>query len=333
MDAPVLVADVGGTHARFALASCPTGTAAPALAQFRRYLCAEYSGLAEIARQFLHDAGERSVADAVIAIAGVVQNGVVVSSNLRWNVSVAQLRHALHMRSLALINDFEAVAYATPHIDPAAATLLCGPAPIAWGPTVVLGPGTGFGAAFWAPPRTPATKAYVLPSEAGHAAWAPGNPLEAEILAKLWQRDAHVDNERVLSGPGLVNVYRCICEIGGHTPQSDRPADIADAALHGRDTQAEAALHVFCGALGSLCGDLALNYCANTVLLAGGIPSQIGDFLRHSEFAARYLNKGGLRDVLQRVPALLVEHGSLGLLGAAAWYLDRRDDVATSAAA
>jgi len=327
-----VVADVGGTHARLALAQA-SGSGTPALRFVRRYRCADHSSLAEIIRQFLQVAADRRVVHAAIAIAGVVQDDMIVSSNLPWAVSLAQLRQTLPLKSIELINDFAAVAYATPHIDLSAPSLICGPAPTTLGTTIVVGPGTGFGAALWVPSSASEKSARVLATEVGHAAWAPGDTTELEILRRLWRVKLHVNNEHVLSGPGLVNVYRGVCEIGGHAPHWTNPADIASAASRADDAQAATALRIFCNALGSLCGDLAISFRADAVLLAGGIPSQIRNFLLTSDFVARYRNKGALRGVVERVPVLLVEHGQLGLTGAAAWHLDHRCHAPTSVAA
>jgi len=132
-----------------------------------------------------------------------------------------------------------------------------------------------------------------------------------------------VDNERVLSGPGLVNTYTALCELDGVAPRLDSPESIAAAAQAGSDVQALESLRLFCSLLGSLAGDLAVTFGADAVYLAGGIPAQIRPFLLESDFAARFRNKGVLGEVLARVPVWLVDHGQLGLVGAAAWYYER----------
>ncbi|HEY0505833.1 MAG TPA: glucokinase, partial [Lysobacter sp.] len=163
----------------------------------------------------------------------------------------------------------------------------------------------------------------VLASEAGHASLAVGTPREIALLTRLLQRWPHVDNERVLSGPGLVNTYTALCELDGVTPKLDTPEAIAAAAQAGSDPQARESLQLFCSLLGSLAGDLAVTFGADAVYLAGGIPAQIRPFLLESDFAGRFRNKGVLGEVLARVPVWLVDHGQLGLVGAAAWYYER----------
>lgn len=321
---PFITADVGGTHARIALMQAGADRGAATMRHYRQYVCAEHDSLSAIVRDFIDAAGAGGVEHAAIAIAGVLHGDELVNTNLPWRVSLSQMRQALSLRELALINDFEAIACATPFIDPATATLLTGPPSLtSSGPTLVIGPGTGLGAALWTPPASALSPARVLATEAGHAALAPGNERELDILRLLLRRWPHVDNERVLSGPGLLNTYRCLCELDAVEPRLATPAEIATAAQRGDDAQALQALRMFCAMLGSLIGDLVLTFGAQAVYLAGGIPAQIKPFLIDSDFVDRFLNKGVLRSVLTRVPVRLIEHGRLGLIGAAAWYLDR----------
>jgi glucokinase len=322
---PFIAADVGGTHARIALMQAGVEGGAATMLHYRQYACAEHASLSAIVADFIAATGAGAGGCAAIAIAGVLCGDDLVNSNLPWRVSLSRTRTDLSLRELVLINDFEAMACATPYIDPARATLLAGPAlATAPGPTLVIGPGTGLGAALWSPPSSREARASVLATEVGHAALAPGNDRELEILSHLLRRWPHVGNERVLSGPGLLNTYHCLCEMQGTTPRQASPGEVAAAAQRGDDAQALEALQVFCAMLGSLVGDLVLTFGAQAVYLAGGIPAQISPFLQRSDFVDRYLNKGVLRSVLAQVPVRLIEHGRLGLIGAAAWYLDHR---------
>ncbi|TWI03779.1 glucokinase [Luteimonas cucumeris] len=324
LERPFIAADVGGTHARIALMQAGMGHDAATMLHYRQYVCAEHESLSAIARDFIETIGVDQARRAAIAIAGVLRGDELVNSNLPWPVSLSQMQQALSLDELVLINDFEAMAHATPYIDPAAAVLLAGPSTSQpAGPTLVIGPGTGLGAALWSPASSRGGRASVLATEAGHAALAPGNERELEILRRLLQRWPHVDNERVLSGPGLLSTYRCLCEMDGTAPRLAVPTDIAQAAQRGDDAQALEALQVFCAMLGSLVGDLVLMFGARAVYLAGGIPAHIAPFLLRSDFATRFLNKGVLRTVLERVPVRVIEHGRFGLIGAAAWYMDR----------
>jgi glucokinase len=163
----------------------------------------------------------------------------------------------------------------------------------------------------------------VLPSEAGHAALGAGNALELEILRRLQDQFEHVDNERILSGTGLVRLYAALCMQQGQAPRWHTPAEVIAAADAGDDPLATQCLEVFCAWLGSLAGDLAITFCAGTVYLAGGITGHIGQHLSRGGFLRRFLDKGVLAPALQQVPVFRIEHGWLGIVGAAAWYRAR----------
>lgn len=319
---PFIAADVGGTHARLGLVQVRPGGKVDVI-DYRRYACAEYPTLAAIIDDFA-GAYEADRTHAVVAIAGRLVGDTLINSNLPWAVSVERTRREAGIAYLALLNDFEAVACAMPYIDVGAMTRVCGPLQAGDGPALVLGPGTGFGASLCLP-RTlqQGASRRVLASEAGHASLAVGTERELALVQRLLKRWPHVDNERVLSGPGLVNTYAALCELDGGTPALDTPEAIAAAAQNGADAHALETLRTFCALLGSLAGDLALTFGADAVYLAGGIPAQIRPFLLDSDFAARFRNKGVLGEVLGRVPVWLVDHGQLGLVGAAAWYHER----------
>jgi glucokinase len=319
----LLAADVGGTHARVALVrvtpSAPAAQAVEVLS-FRKYVCAEHTGLDRILEVFLQDSGAMHIDAGAIACAGYVLDGQLINANLPWGVNLAPLRERLGL-DLALVNDFEAVAYATPFIPTSEATLMTGsPEPVR-GPVLVVGPGTGLGAALCLPTQPP----HILATEAGHAALAPGEEIEVAVVERLLQRAPYVANEHLLSGPGLVNLYTCLADLRGVAPSLTTPAAITAAAQADSDSLAVQALEVFCGLLGSMVGDLALLYRAEGgVYLAGGIPAQIKPFLLRSRFVERFLNKGALRALLQTIPVRLIDHGQLGVIGAATWYAQQR---------
>lgn len=317
----LIVADVGGTFARLAKVAVVAGHA-PRVLAYQKYACAEYPDLAAILHRFAVD--EHATADAaVVAIAGLLDGDTLVNSNLPWPVSLERTRQASGLATLSLINDFEAVAYAIPYLHADGLSPLSGEHPhtFHW-PALVLGPGTGLGAAL----RFEGGTRPVLASEFGHAALAPGNALEMEVLALLMKRWPHVDNERVLSGNGLMNLYPCLCEIRGRTPRWQTPEQLIAAAQAGEDPLAVETVEVFCGWLGSLTGDLAIAFGAKAVYLAGGISGHIEQFLRNGRFRERYLNKGVLGHVLRHVPVWRVDHGQLGVMGAAAWYASHHLD-------
>lgn len=328
---PFLAADIGGTHARIGLVNGGGEGRQPVrVLHFHRYACAEWPDLAAMLRDFVaqlghtpHAASAGAVRECAVACAGYVLDDAIVNGNLAWPVSISAIRDGLGIRQLAVINDFEAVAYATQFIDAAETRCIIeAPAPSS-GPVLVMGPGTGLGSAVLLPGSP---RARVLATEAGQISLAPGNEREIEILRLLRRERSHVSFEDALSGPGLLKLYRALAELHGRAPRWSTPAEVTAAALEGRDPVAREVLDTFCGLLGSFVGDLGLLYGARAIYLAGGILPRIHDFLLASTFAERYFNKGVMRAWLQQVPVRLIEHGQLGVIGAASWFLDEGRD-------
>jgi len=314
----LVVADVGGTFARLALAETTLGQT-PRLGSYRTYACADHPSLAAILADFTASLGQ-PVSTAVVAIAGLLDGDVLINANLPWTVSLSTTRAQSGLQELQLINDFEAVALAIPYLQADTLVPLNGDAdPAQAFPALVLGAGTGLGAAL----RFADGDRPVLASELGHAALGAGNALELQVLGQLLQRWPHVDNERVLSGSGLMNLYPCLCELRGATPQWHSTEALIGAARSGEDPLAVETLQVFCAWLGSLAGDAAIAVGARSVYLAGGISAHVQDFLADGRFRERFLNKGVLTDVLRQMPVWRVEHGQLGVLGAAVWHAAR----------
>lgn len=318
----LLAADIGGTHARIGLVRADalhTGEPFATLA-YRKYRCADYPSLDAILRDFLRDADARPRA-ACLACAGHVHGDTLVNANLPWSVSVSTLTRALGVEHVSLVNDFQALAYAAYYATPSDSIHITGDAAFDVNqPRLALGPGTGLGAAVLIPGNTRPT---ILATEGGHAALAPRTALESEVLRRLRANDEHVPNEHVLSGPGLLNLYRALCAIRSTQAVFDSPAQITQAALAANDALAAETVDVFCAWLGSLVGDLVMLFGAfGGVILAGGVLPQIAPLLQRSAFAARLADKGTLRDALARVPVRLIEHGQLGVTGAARWYFD-----------
>ena len=323
---PFVAADVGGTHVRIGLVQESDDPAHPvAVLQYRKYVCAQYPGLAEILEDFIGSLAGAGVTRGVIASAGYcLEDGTVITANLPWRLSPGEIRARLGFSDFRLVNDFEAVAHAAAYVDASEVLRLTGPeiAPVA-GPTLVLGPGTGLGAAVWIPTGE---RAVVMATEAGQAALTPGNALEMALLAEMLKDRSHVPVEYALSGPGLMNLHRALCALRGTQNPYRSPGEITTAAMSGSDALARESLDAFCGLLGSAVGDMVLYYgVQGGVYLAGGILPQIREFLINSSFVERFLNKGPMRAALERIPVRLVEHGQLGVIGAANWYLGQRE--------
>lgn len=323
-NAPFIAADVGGTHVRIGLVYASNDPAHPVqVLRYAKYRCAEYPGLVEILLHFIGTLDGAIIEDAAIASAGyLLDNGTLISANLPWRVSLNDIQTRLGLRNLRLVNDFEAVAHAADSVEPGSAWRLTGPPSAPDGPMLVIGPGTGLGAAIRVPTEHGPV---VIATEAGQAALTTVTDLEMALLQQLRKRHAHVSVEHALSGPGLMNLYVALCELRGATPVRSSPGAITAAAQAGNDPLARESLDVFCGLLGGTVGDMAL-LCGlhGGIYLAGGILPQIREFLIKSSFVERFLSKGRMREVLERIPVTLVEHGQLGVIGAASWYLGQR---------
>jgi glucokinase len=309
-----LVADVGGTNAR--LGWTLDGRAVHDVAAYR---CADHASLADILRTYIArlalDHAGLEVREAVVAIAGYLQGDRLVNSNLPWEVSVARTTRDARLASLALINDFGAVAHAIPGIQrDALVPLLPGLQDAGMQmPALVLGPGTGLGAAMC----LDHAGADVLLTEAGHAALAANTSLELEVLQDLTRRWHHVDNERVLSGTGMMHLYDSLAGMRAESSRHRSAEQVVAAALAG-ERLARETLDVFCGWLGSLVADLALTLGAREVCLAGGVTTHIALFLHAGQFQERYVARfAGKRGP---PPVWRIEHGQLGLAGAAMYW-------------
>jgi glucokinase len=317
-EALLLAADVGGTHARVGLLSRrPDGASPVTVLRYQRYACAEWPSLTAVLQHFVTDLDAPAAIDqCVVASAGYVLDDAIVNDNLAWPVSIRDIRDSLALDSLAIINDFEAVAWATQFLSDAdTLPVIEASAPRQPGPVLVMGPGTGLGSAVLLPGQPHAT---VLATEAGQIALAPGNEREIEILRLFARERSHVSFECALSGPGLRNLYRAVCTLRGSDAVLDEPNAITHGALVRSDAAAVEALEVFCGLLGSFVADLVLLYGARGgVFLAGGILPQIRQLLLASSFRERFFNKGVMRPFLQQVPVRLMEHGQHGVIGAA----------------
>jgi glucokinase len=324
-DAPagslLLSADVGGTHARLAVLDGAPGRP-PALLHYRAYRGADHASLPDVLDAFLASlplAGidAARLQGAVLACAGYVLDDAVVNDNLPWALPIEPVRRCLGLPRLAVINDFEALAHGLAFMDPAAARPLVEGTDVPAGsePMVVMGPGTGLGCAAWLPGGR------VLTTEAGQIAFAPGTPREVAIREVLATRHEYVAVEQLLSGPGLLKVYRALGVIDGRAGALASPEEITRHGLAGTDAHAREALEVFAGVLGSFSADLAMLYGAlGGIYLAGGFLPRLHDFLLQSTLRERFHARGVMRPWLARVPVRVIEHGQLGVLGAAQWF-------------
>ena len=307
---PLLVADIGGTNARFALLHEEGGGLGP-LHRVKLDAC---TGIAEAIRAFLgaHGSG-RTPRGAVLAVAGPVSNNRARLTNRGWVVDGAELARELGVGAVRVVNDFAAVSWSLPGLTRADLHPLGGGAPEPGEAMAVLGPGTGLGVGAFLPPDR------ALVTEGGHASLAAHDAREAAVIEWLRARHGHVSAERLLSGMGIENIHAALAAIDGRAVPERNAAAVTEAALSGECALCREALSMFCTVLGGVAGDLALLYGARGgVFVAGGIAPRFPEFLAASGFRARFEAKGRFGEWLRPVPTFLVTRLDAAMLGLAA---------------
>ena len=312
LDGLDLIADIGGTNARFALTD--PRSSRPELLHLQRLPNAEFASLQHAAEHYLSQVGARP-ARAAIAVACPVAGDEIRLTNRAWSFSRSELQQALGLRQLEIINDFGAVAWSVPSLTREDRITLHGdPNATLAGPVSVIGPGTGFGVGLLV--GDPVSGWRVVETEGGHVSFAPQGEEERDIARWVSARFGRASNERILSGMGLSHIDAALAPPKGG-PSLREPADIVEAALEGHDVLARRTLARFCAILGSVAGDTALVHGARTVVIAGGIVPRFVPFLRSSAFRERFLDKGRFAAHLESVAIHVISHGWPGLLGAA----------------
>jgi glucokinase len=315
-DELALVADIGGTNARFALTPV---AGKPELLDRRSLLVADFPTFMDAAAAYLGAAPSASrVRRGVLAVAAPSKTQQVRLTNSHWRFSLAQARQALAFDELLLINDFAANSWALPELRGAQLQAIGSRrASATEGIFAVVGPGTGLGVG--AVQRGPDGRSVVIESEGGHVDFAPVSEDEEKILRHLRSRFGRVSYERLLCGRGLVNIYQALVD----AQAEPSPEEITSRAA--ADPGAARAVKVFCEVLGSFAGNVALMYGAwGGVYLAGGMLEPMADELASGGFRRRFHDKGRFSSDLAEVPTMLVREHSLGLIGAAAALRSRR---------
>jgi glucokinase len=312
----IVAADIGGTHARFAIAGVEAGRVV-GLSEPVTLKTAEYASLQTAWEAFGATLGRPLPRVAGIAIAAPITGDVIRMTNNPWIVRPALVDAKLGLDHHVLINDFAAVAHAVAAVDPEHFVHLAGPdaALPASGVISIIGPGTGLGVAALLRENG---RNHVLATEGGHIDFAPLDSIEDRILAHLRRRYTRVSVERIVAGPGLAAIYEVLAAIEGRTVAARDDKALWTAALDGRDSLAAAALDRFCMSLGAVAGDLALAHGAAGVVVAGGLGQRLADVLPRSGFAQRFAAKGRYQALMAALPVKLITHPQPGLYGAAA---------------
>lgn len=319
MTTRIVTVDIGGTHARFALADI-ADDGAISLGEPATLHTRDHASFQTAWEHFAEMQGGTLPEAVSIAIAGPVGGEIIRFTNNPWVIRPALIPEKLGAQRYTVINDFGAVGHAVACAGPEHFIHLAGPdeALPGSGTLSVVGPGTGLGVAHvW---RDGAGYYRVQATEGGHVEFAPLDTIEDAILARLRQRYRRVSAERVVSGPGLVDIYEALAALEGRAIQQLDDRTLWERGTSGEDSLAAAAVDRFCLSLGSFAGDIALAQGASGVVIAGGLGLRIKDTLLRSGFANRFTAKGRFAELMARLPVKLITHPQPGLFGAAAAF-------------
>src|SRR5947209_10241436 len=323
----ILAGDIGGTNARLAVFDVLDGRFS--LISASVFPSREYSSLDEIVSKFVRTANVHPHA-ACFGVAGPVRNGRVEASNLPWMIESKRLAEELDLKKALLINDLEANAWGIAFLDPADLVSLNQVKGTPVGNQAVISAGTGLGEAgmYW-----DGTKHHVFACEGGHADFAPRNELETELLRYLRVRFGHVSYERIVSGPGLVNVFNFLRDtergvepkwLADEMLHSDPAAAISRAAIDGKCGLSEQAIDLFVSIYGAEAGNLALKIMATGgIYLGGGIAPKMLPKLAGPLFMEGFLSKGRMQHLLEAIPVRVITNDKVALLGAARYAVVR----------
>lgn len=307
-----LVGDIGGTNARFGLVS-PDGK----LLHSRTLPDQDYRTIEEAIAAFLAERGTLSMPhQGAIAIASAITGDRVTMTNHPWSFSVSELKTRFGFERFEVINDFTALALALPRLGPEDRVAVGEGTAVAGAPIAVLGPGSGLGVSGLVPSGS---RWIALSGEGGHATMCPATDRESAVLARMRSHFDHVSGERVLSGPGLVNLYNTLAQLDGVPALGFTAAQITNLAIRGEDPLCVETTHLFCAMLGTVAGNLALTLGARGgVYIGGGIVPRLGQTFIESEFRKRFEAKGRLLTYLQPIPTFVVTNTLPAFLGCAA---------------
>ncbi|UCE34034.1 MAG: glucokinase [Deltaproteobacteria bacterium] len=325
----LLAGDIGATKTNLGIYSPEKGAREPLVES--TFPSPEYPSLETLAREFL-DSADVTVDSASFGVAGPVIKGQAKTTNLPWVIDEVQLRKTLHLNSVRLLNDLEAIAYGVPIVGPEDLHTLNEGAAILGGTLAIIAPGTGLGEAFLTWNRT---RYQAHASEGGHADFGPTSPIELDLLQYLHDKFGHVSYERICSGQGLPNIYAFLKDRGYAVEQDwlaeqlkagDDPTPVIVNAALDKERPCElciAAIRLFVSVLGAEAGNLALKVLATGgVYLGGGIPPHIIPALEDKDFMESFTGKGRFSELLSRIPVHVIMNPKIALIGAAYYGLE-----------
>lgn len=307
-----LIADIGGTNVRFGLAQ-----ADGRIEQVVALLCRDYADPAAAAEAYLKQAKPaRKPKTGAFGVACVVDGDHIGLTNHHWSFSIDETRKRLGLDKLRVLNDVQALTLAVNHLEPGEKAKIGGGKPVQGAPVAIVAPGTGLGASAIVPGESGRT---LIATEAGHVTMPVVTEREARINTVLSRKFGHVSTERVVSGPGLVNLYRAICEIDGIAADPDvDPASVSERGGCNACARCAETLKVFSALLGTFAGDMALTFCAQGgVFLGGGVVPKLGTGFDAGLFRQRFEQKGRFTDYLSNIPTELITRPNPALVGLA----------------
>jgi len=314
----LVAVDIGGTHARFAVASVAGGGTVTLEAPIT-LRTSDHVSLQTAWEDFARRAGQAVPRAAAIALAGPVSGETVHLTNNSWTIHPGRLAGQLGLDKVLVLNDFAAVAHAAANVPDDNFRHLAGPdTPLpATGTISVIGPGTGLGVAHF---HRFAGGYHVQATEGGHVDFAAVDAIDDAILQRLRKRHRRVSVERVVSGPGIVDIHATLAVLEKRDVAELDDKTIWERGMSGEDSLCAAAVERFCLSLGSVAGDYALAHGASGVVIAGGLGYRIRETLRSSGFAERFRFKGRYEQMMAGLPVKLITHPQPGLFGAAAAF-------------
>ncbi len=310
----LLVGDIGGTNARFALADPQT----PGFSKEITLKCRDFAS-AEIAIDaYLKKIGAPQPSAICIAAAGPIVDGNVRFTNNRWSLETSAMEKTFGGASVRLLNDFQAIAYSIPHLQLRNCMPVGSPPPIDLNKpdfTIgIAGPGTGLGIAGLCKRNE---QTYPISGEGGHIGFAPETQVQVDLLAQLRDQFDRVCDERLVSGPGVVNIFQALCNIRGEKILPLGAAEIFSLASDGRHMTARESVEIFFEILGQVAGNLALALGAfDGIYIAGGIVGRKPELITNSRFRTGFERKGRHRSLMEKIPTMVIMHPQPGLLGA-----------------
>lgn len=311
--APQLIADIGGTHARFALC-----TSVRDISHVSVVPVADYATIVDAITHYLDGLGKPSVRNAAIGIANPVMGDHIQMTNFPWEFSIESTRRTLQLEHLHVLNDFTVLALSLPHLDAQNLMPVGGGAGVPGTPLGVLGPGTGLGVSALIP--TPSGGWIPLAAEGGHVSFAPADERESMLWHAAKKRYGHVSMERLLSGHGLEFIYSNLCRHHDLEARFTQAADIGRHGLDGTDEPSRWTLDTFCAILGTAASDLAVTLGARGgIYIGGGIVPRLGSYFLQSPFRQRFEDKGRFDSYLAAIPVFVIADNNPALLGAAAY--------------